>query len=322
MKLRRYLARRLLQMVPAIFMVVVLNFVLIHLTPGDPASALSGDHASAEHIEEVRRSYGLDRPILHQLGVYLSKLARGDLGFSFAMRRPVTDIILERIPATLLLILTSQVIAIPGGTALGTYAARHYGSPIDRVLSMAGLGFYAVPVFWSGMMLILLFGVVLLWFPTSGMVSFSAPPEGIGRMLNIAWHLVLPSLALALYTLPTYLRLTRASLLEVMREDYISTARASGFSENIIFFRYALRNALLPTVTMAGLSLGLLFAGALLTETVFGWPGTGRLMIESVRRRDYPILMGVFLITSVGVVLASLFTDLIYAALDPRVTYE
>jgi peptide/nickel transport system permease protein len=322
MKLRRYLARRLLQMVPAVFMVVVLNFILIHSTPGDPASALSGEHASLEHIEEVRRSYGLDKPILQQLGIYLAKLVQGDLGFSYAMRRPVAGIILERLPATLLLILMSQIVAIFGGTALGTYAARHYGGSTDRVLSMAGLGFYAVPVFWSGMMLILLFGVHLRWLPTSGMVSFTAPQGGIGRTLDIARHLVLPSLALALYTMPTYLRLTRASILEVMREDYVTTARAAGFSENTIFFRYALRNALLPTVTMAGFSLGLLFAGALLTETVFGWPGTGRLMIESVIRRDYPILMGVFLITSVSVVVASLVTDLIYAVLDPRVTYD
>ena len=320
--MRRYGLRRVVQIVPVMFFIAVINFLIIHLAPGDPAAALAGEGAPQEFIEALRVDYGLDRPLIEQLGVYLTTLLQGDLGYSFAYRRPVVDVIVERLPATLLLVLGSQLPAIALGTLLGAFSARHYPSKIDSVVTGVSLSLYAMPIFWSGLLLILIFAVTLRWLPASGMFSFSAPPDGFGRALDIARHMVLPATALFLSSLPQYVRLTRASVIEIMREDFITTARAIGYSENVVFMKHALRNALLPAVTVAGLSLSFVFAGALLTETVFGWPGMGRLMYEGVLKRDYPVLMGVFLVTSALVLIVGILTDLLYAALDPRVSYE
>lgn len=320
--MRRYALRRVVQIVPVMLFIAVVNFLLIHLAPGDPAAALAGEGAPQEFIEALRVDYGLDKPLLQQLGTYLSTLLQGDLGYSFAYRRPVVEVIVERLPATALLVFASQIPAIVIGTLLGAYSARHYPSKIDNAVTAVSLSLYAVPIFWSGLLLILVFAVWLRWLPASGMFSLTAPSEGLGRFLDIARHMALPTTALFLYSLPTYVRLTRASVIEIMREDFITTARAIGYSENVVFFRHALRNALLPAVTVAGLSLSFVFAGALLTETVFGWPGMGRLMYEGVLKRDYPVLMGVFLVTSALVLIVGIVTDMIYAALDPRVSYE
>jgi peptide/nickel transport system permease protein len=319
---RRYGLRRVVQILPVMFFIAVINFLIIHLAPGDPAAALAGEGAPQEFIEALRVDYGLDKPLIEQLGVYLTTLLQGDLGYSFAYRRPVVDVIVERLPATLLLVLGSQLPAIALGTLLGAFSARHYPSKIDSVVTGVSLSLYAMPIFWSGLLLILIFAVTLRWLPASGMFSFNAPSDGFGRALDIARHMVLPATALFLYSLPQYVRLTRASVIEIMREDFITTARAIGYSENVVFMKHALRNALLPSVTVAGLSLSFVFAGALLTETVFGWPGMGRLMYEGVLKRDYPVLMGVFLVTSALVLVVGIITDLIYAALDPRVSYE
>jgi peptide/nickel transport system permease protein len=319
---RRYALRRVVQILPVMLFIAVINFLLIHLAPGDPAAALAGEGAPQEFIEALRVDYGLDKPVLQQLGTYLATLLQGDLGYSFAYRRPVVEVIVERLPATALLVFASQIPAIVLGTLLGAYSARHYPSKIDNAVTAVSLSLYAVPIFWSGLLLILVFAVWLRWLPASGMFSLTAPSEGLGRFLDIARHMALPTTALFLYSLPTYVRLTRASVIEIMREDFVTTARAIGYSENVVFFKHALRNALLPAVTVAGLSLSFVFAGALLTETVFGWPGMGRLMYEGVLKRDYPVLMGVFLVTSALVLIVGIVTDLIYAALDPRVSYE
>jgi peptide/nickel transport system permease protein len=319
---RRYALRRVVQILPVMLFIAVVNFLLIHLAPGDPAAALAGEGAPQEFIEALRVDYGLDKPLLQQLGTYLATLLQGDLGYSFAYRRPVVEVIVERLPATALLVFASQIPAIVFGTLLGAYSARHYPSKIDNAVTAVSLSLYAVPVFWSGLLLILVFAVWLRWLPASGMISLTAPTEGLGRLFDIARHMALPTTALFLYSLPTYVRLTRASVIEIMREDFVTTARAIGYSENVVFFRHALRNALLPAVTVAGLSLSFVFAGALLTETVFGWPGMGRLMYEGVLKRDYPVLMGVFIVTSALVLIVGILTDLIYAALDPRVSYE
>lgn len=320
--MRRYALRRVVQIIPVMLFIAIVNFLLIHLAPGDPAAALAGEGAPQEFIEALRIDYGLDKPLIEQLGVYLATLAQGDLGYSFAYRRPVIEVIVERLPATLLLVLSSQIPAIVLGTLLGAFSARHYPSKVDSVITGVSLSLYAMPIFWSGLLLILIFAVMLRWLPASGMFSFSAPPDGIGRALDIARHMILPATALFLYSLPQYVRLTRASVIEIMREDFITTARAIGYSENVVFLKHALRNALLPAVTVAGLSLSFVFAGALLTETVFGWPGLGRLMYEGVLKRDYPVLMGVFIVTSALVLIVGILTDLVYAALDPRVSYE
>lgn len=320
MQFYQYLARRIPQMFLVIVVVTIFNFILIQAAPGDPATALAGDYAPLAYIEELREKYGVDEPVLTQLTLYLGKLAQGDLGFSFAYNRPVLDILLERTGPTLILVITSQFLAIALGTVLGTVTARFSSSIFDHVVSTLGLVLYSVPVFWTGLMLILVFSVRLGWLPTSGMNSFVIVDTP--KWLDTARHLVLPVTALTLYTLPTYLRLSRSSIEEIIQEDYISTARAIGYPERTVFFRHALRNSLLPTVTVAGLSLSSVFAGALLTETVFAWPGIGRLMYEAVIQRDFPVLMGGFLFASILVVIGTLITDILYVYLDPRVSYS
>lgn len=318
---RRYLAGRFVQVIPLVLGVVIINFVLVHLTPGDPASALAGDQAPQEYIDQLREKYGLDDPIFVQLWVYLGLLAQGDLGYSFSYQRPVTEVVLQALGPTLLLLLAAELPAIVIGTLIGAYSARRHRTSFDHVTSFASLALYSIPVFVSGMLLILLLAQTLHWFPTSGMTSYGAPSSGLGAALDVAHHLVLPALTFSLFLIPTYIRLARASVLEVMREDYVTTARAIGYSENAVFFRHALRNALLPTITIASISLGLTFSGALLVETVFAWPGMGQLMYNAVFQRDYPVLMGVFLITAICVALASLLADAVYARVDPRVSY-
>lgn len=317
-----YLLRRVVQIVPLVLGVVAVNFLIIHLTPGDPASALAGDMAPPEYVEELRRQYGLDKPVIVQLLVYFKHLLTGDLGYSFSYQQSVASLVLDRVPATVLLILAAQIPAIIFGTLLGAFAARHHGSWADRLIGLGTLGLYSVPVFLSGMLFILIFALQLKWFPTSGMTSFNVGGSTLAVVSDTLWHLVLPAATLGLYLLPVYARITRASVLEVMNEHYITTARAIGFSENVVFFRHALRNALLPTITTSGISIGLTFAGALLTETVFAWPGMGQLMYNALFQRDYPLIMGVFFITAISVAVISVLADFLLAVADPRVAYE
>jgi len=318
--MQRYLLRRVLQIFPVILLAVIFNFVLINLAPGNPAVILAGEYAPPEYIAELRASYGLDRPLFERLGLYVWQLLHGDLGYSFAYRRPVLDLLLERAQNTLMLVAGSQGFSIVIGTLLGALAARHFGKWQDNVITYGTLALYCLPVFWIGLMLILIFSVRLQWLPTSGMISFLAFDRP--RWLDVLYHMVLPATCLFLYTLPTYTRLTRASVLEVAQEDYINTARAIGYSERDVFMRHALRNALLPTVTVAGLSLSSLLSGALLIETVFAWPGLGRLMFEAVGARDFPVLMGGFLFATVIVMVGNFVVDMLYTYLDPRVTYS
>jgi peptide/nickel transport system permease protein len=317
-----YVLRRVAQIIPLVLGVVAVNFLIIHLTPGDPASALAGDMAPPQYVEQLRQQYGLDKPLVVQLLVYFKHLLTGDLGYSFSYQQSVGSLVLGRIPATALLILAAQIPAIVFGTLLGAFAARHHGSWADRLIGLGTLGLYAVPVFLSGMLFILVFALKLKWFPTSGMTSFDVGGSTGAVVLDTLRHLVLPALTLGLYLLPVYARITRASVLEVMHEHYITTARSIGFSENVVFFRHALRNALLPTITTAGISIGLTFGGALLTETVFAWPGMGQLMYNALFQRDYPLIMGIFFVTAISVAVVSVITDVLLALADPRVAYE
>jgi peptide/nickel transport system permease protein len=318
----RYVAKRAAQLIPMVLAVVIINFLIIHLTPGDPASAMAGENASTDYVEQLRHQYGLDRALPIQLVVYLGHLLRGDLGYSFAYQTPVLNLILERLPATLLLLAASQIPAIILGVGLGALSGRFHNKWPDRALSVVTLTLYSIPVFWSGMLLILGFAIHLHWLPPSGMTDYASDSTGLAHVGEVLAHLILPAVSLMLYSLPTYVRLTRASLVEVLREPYIKTARVMGFAPRRVFNHYALRNALLPTVTQAGLSLGFMFAGALLTETVFAWPGMGSLMYSAVFQRDYPTVMGVFLFTAICIAIMGLVTDIIYAILDPRVSYE
>ncbi|MFN8723779.1 MAG: ABC transporter permease [Rhodospirillales bacterium] len=320
MRLRRYVLFRVLQLVPVALVVIVLNFLLIHLAPGDVAILLAGEDADPTYMASVRAAYGLDLPFHEQLLRYLGQVLTGDLGLSYRSRQPVMDELMARVPATLMLVGTALVIAVTVGVLVGTLIARRPGSAVDSVVSVLSISLFSIPVFWLGLMLILWFAVHLRWLPSSGMGSVGGPREGMAMVMDVARHMILPAVTLATVWVGQYVRLARTSVSEVLAENYIVTARAVGYGEGTVLLSHALRNALLPVVTVLGLQIGLALTGAVLTETVFSWPGLGRLIYEAILARDTPIIMGAFIIMSFTVALASLATDLLYAALDPRVS--
>lgn len=320
MKLPRYLGVRVALAVPVVLAVLVLNFLIVHLAPGDPAQILAGDFADAATVQAIRVRYGLDKPVAVQLATYLTRVARGDLGYSFGYNQPVTQIIGTRVWATLLLVVSSQCLGIAFGLVLGVVAAQRYGSAVDTGIVSVTTVANSLPVFWLGLMLILVFGIWLKVLPTSGMVDVLGPRTGTAHLLDVLRHSILPAASLAaVWVAPNVLRITRASVAEVSGEQFVVTAHAKGLPERRILFRHVLRNAMLPNLTIIGLNLSLAFSGALLTETVFGWPGIGRLMYESMSQRDYPIMMGVFLVAAVAVVVGTIVVDLLYRLCDPRV---
>ncbi len=318
-----YIARRVVQALPLIVAVIVLNFLIVHLAPGDPVNILVGEYGSTPAFrEQVRHAYGLDQSLATQLGVFLTRELRGDLGYSLYFNQPVIGLILERLPATLLLMSTQLVFALVAGVALGVAAARRPYSIVDNVSTGIALIGYSMPVFWSGLLLILLFSAVLGVLPSGGIASVREPATGLGRVWDIGRHLLLPAFTLGLVNLALYVRLTRATMLDVLTHDYIRTARAKGVPERRVVHRHALRNALLPVVTITGLDLGRMVGGAVLTETVFAWPGVGTLVFSALQTRDYPLIVGMFALTAVGVIAANLLVDVAYAALDPRIQYR
>lgn len=319
MKFGKYVARRILQMVPVILAIICICFLIIHLAPGDPATILAGETATDEYIAELEAQFGLNEPLWKQLLLYMGNVFQGNLGESFADRVPVSSMLLERMRVTLMLVLPSEILAILIGTLLGLVAAKHENRLQDHLISNASIVLYCMPAFWLGMMLMLLFAVNLKWLPTSGMQSFNTD---LSPFLDTLRHMILPSLTLILVRIPIYLKLARSSIVEVAQEDFINTARAIGYSERVVYRRHALRNALLPTVTQVGMSISSLFSGALLTETVFSWPGMGRMVYEAISSRDYPVIMGGFLVSAIMVVIGSFITDIIYMYLDPRVVAE
>jgi peptide/nickel transport system permease protein len=320
--MRRYTVRRFLQMIPTILAILLLNFLLIRLAPGDPARVMAGEMATPENVEAIRERFGLDRPLPEQLLVYGQALARGDLGYSYNYLVPVSNLILGRLPQTILLVLSANLLSIVLGTIVGAYSASRFPSRIDSSIWISSLVFYSMPIFWFGMLLVFIFSRELGWLPSGGMRDIINRPTGLAGLMDRLRHAILPTLTLMAYFMPIFIRITRASVIETLGEDYITTVRAVGLTENRIFLRHALRNALLPTVTMAGLTLGFVVTGAVLTETVFGWPGVGLLFWQAITNRDYPVLMGIFVFTSISVVLASFLTDLAYALLDPRVRFD
>ncbi|QBF30379.1 ABC transporter permease [Thalassococcus sp. S3] len=316
-----YLLRRVFYGLLLMLGVVVLNFLLIRLAPGDPAVVIAGEMGGAteEMLQAIRLEYGLDKPVLTQLGIYVANVAQGDLGQSFFFNQPVTTLIGQRIGPTILLVVTAQILSILLGVFLGVIAARKPNGVMSGFVTVFATVGYAVPVFWTGIMLIILFASMFPIFPVEGMMSVrlrDAP--WYQQWLSVAHHLVLPAFTLAIIYLAQYARLSRASMLEVLGSDYIRTARAKGASERSVLFKHALRNAALPILTVAGLQFGNLISGALLVETVFNWPGMGRLAFDSILRRDYPTIMGVLFFASAMVVVANLLTDLSYRLADPR----
>ena len=313
--------RRLALAVGLVLAVLAVNFTLIHAAPGDPALVIAGEMGGADEatMAQIRKSYGLDRPLPEQFLTYLGKSVRGDLGTSYTFNQPVLDLILARLGPTVLLVLTALLSAIVLGTLLGVLASRRpdsFGSGAITVFSLVG---YAMPVFWTGILLVILFGKVWPVLPIAGMRDVRALGSGTwATMLDIGRHLVLPAATLAIIYLAQYSRLSRASMLEVLGSDYIRTARAKGLSDAVVTFKHALRNALMPIVTIAGLQFGNLISGAVLVETVFSWPGLGTLALDAILGRDYPTLLGVLTFSAILVIVANLVTDLSYRWIDPR----
>jgi peptide/nickel transport system permease protein len=319
-RIARFLIVRLFKMVAIVIAIVCVNFLLIHAAPGDPASVLAGQSGSAdpEFVAQLRHQFGLDQPLSVQLWIYVSSVLRGDLGVSHVQQRTVLSLIMERLPATLLLTGTAFAFALIAGIALGAAAARRVGTWADSAITVLALGFYATPIFWVGLMLVLVFSVWLDWLPSFGMNTVGADLHGWASVADTAQYLILPALTLGLFYMAVYARLTRSAMLDVAGEDFIRTARAKGVPEGRILRRHILRNALLPVVTLAGIQAGQLIGGSVLVETVFAWPGIGRLAFDALLARDYQVLLGVFLTTAILVVLFNLATDLIYFVIDPR----
>ncbi len=317
------MAKRILQAIPLIFLIVVINFAIIHLAPGDPVNYLIGEgYYDEEFVQMMRKHWGLDKPLYEQLFIHLGRLLRGDLGYSYFYRQPVLTLILERMPATLLLMVSAIVIGAIIGVLLGVYSSRKQHSPTDYSLTVLSLAGYSVPRFLIALVLLLVFGLWLGWFPISGMISLGRDYTGIDYIIDVLWHLALPVIALSTRFIALITRLTRTSMLEVLRQDFIVTARSKGLSEKTILYKHALKNALLPIITVIGINFGFTFSGAVLIETVFGWPGLGRLLYDSFYTRDYPIIMGMFVFVSVLVITVNLITDIIYAFIDPRIRYK
>ena len=304
-----------------LFAVLILNFLLLHLAPGDIADTIAGDMggADAEVMEEIRARFGLDKPFHQQLGLYLARLAQGDLGYSYFFQTPVTELVLERLAATLLLVVSAQVLAIVIGTVLGVIAARKPNGATSHAVTLLALFGYSAPVFWTGIMLIILFCSIVPIFPVGGMVDVRVEGSWFVRGLDVLHHLVLPMVTLASIFLALYSRLARASMLDVLGSDYVRTARAKGLSEFVVVYKHALRNALGPVVTLAGLQFSGIMSGAVLVETVFSWPGLGSLALQSILARDTPTILGILFFSSLVVVVANLLTDLVYSLVDPRI---
>lgn len=324
-KFLSFLVSRLGKAVMVVLGVIIINFFLIQMAPGDPAAVMAGEAGATDpaYVEELRQQFGLDKPVLYQLGHYMMGVLQLDFGYSYRNGLPVLDLILERLPATLLLMGCAFMFSIIMGVGLGVMAAQSRFSNrntwIDNVIMVGALIIYAAPLFWVALLAIILFSVTLGWFPAFGMESVGANLTGFARVWDIAMHLVLPSVTLGCFFMAIYARLTRASMLEVIGMDFVKTARAKGVPRHQIIRKHVLRNALLPVVTFAGIQLGQMAGGAVLTETVFSWPGIGRLMFDALMQRDYQLLLGVFLTTSVMVVLFNLITDIIYQLIDPRI---
>ena len=334
--MRRYAIRRGLTIVPVLLGVSLLVFSFIHLIPGDPALTMLGERATPEKVAEVRARLGLDRPIWQQYVLYIGKALRGDLGVSIIRGDPVASDLLRRFPATVELATAAIVVAIALGIPIGVASAVWRNSLLDSLARLGALTGVSMPIFWLGLVLAWFFGVQLRVLPTgfrlssgtafvpwTNFVILDAILQGDWPTLaDAVRHLILPALALATIPLAVIARMTRASMLEVLSREYIRTAEAKGLSRRVVILRHALRNALLPVLTVVGLQVGRLLAGAILTETIFSWPGIGLWVYESIESRDYAIVQGVSLFIAVIVVGVNLLTDLLYAAVDPRIKYE
>lgn len=317
----RYLLRRLVYGAILMLCVLVLNFFLIQAAPGDVVGAMVAESGGADPaiVEQLRVKYGIDQPLHIQLLKYLGNVITGDLGHSFYYDAPVLNVILERLPSTLLLTLTALIVAVILGTSLGVIAALRPRGWRNHFVTLVSLVGFSTPVFWLGMMVLIVFADYFPIFPAYGFTSVPPPENPWALALDIAHHLVLPVCTLSILFLASYSRISRASMLDVLGSDYIRTARAKGLLESVVILKHALRNAALPIVTLAGLQLGYAFSGAVLVEVVFSLPGIGPLLYDSIIRHDYPIMLGILFGASFTVVMANISTDLVYRLFDPRI---
>ena len=310
-----YVLKRLLAIVPTCCAVAVIVFAILRLTPGDPATMIAGDMATPEQLAQIRATLGVDQPLYLQFVLWVGRLLQGDLGTSLISQVPVTQLIADRCGPTVALALSTISVSIVVAVPLGVVAARFRGSWLDRgLMGFSVLGF-SLPVFLKGYLLVLFFAVGLRWLPVQG---YASPADG---MAGFAARLVLPTIALSLSYVALIARITRSSVLEIIREDYIRTARAKGLAEQTVLFRHALRNAAVPVLTVIGVGIATLIGGVVVTESVFNLPGLGRLVVESVLARDYPVVQGLILVFALVYILINLTVDLLYCVFDPRITY-
>jgi peptide/nickel transport system permease protein len=316
-----FIVRRLLQGLAALLLIAVMNFLLVRAAPGDPATVMAGESGAADEVflQQLRERFDLDQPLPTQLVTYLGNLAQLDLGTSYRQQAPVLDLILERLPATLLLTGSAFVLSLALGVALGVWASTQVGTWKDSAIGVLSTLFYATPLYWLALVAVLVFAVWLQWLPAFGYQTVGGGFEGLARWLDIGRHLVLPTLVLSMFYMAIYARMTRASMLEVANQDFVKTARAKGLAPGRVLRAHVLRNALLPVVTLAGLQAGAMVGGAVLIETVFAWPGIGRLLFDALSQRDYSLLLGTFLVTAALAVAFNVITDLVYTMVDPRI---
>lgn len=317
----RYVGKRLLQVVPTIACFLLIAFLLVHLSPGDPVLALAGEHGDQAYYEFMRSKFGLDKPLHEQLFVYVGNVFRGDLGVSFIRGRPVSDVIGEHVGATYLLTVSAMLFSTVAGLALGVLAASRPGGLRDLAVSGMTLGFYATPVFWIGQLALFTLALRAGVLPVQGMTSPGGSPSGFAGVIDVGRHLLLPAVVLGLQEVAAVARLTRIGMIEELESDYVRTARAKGLPELVVIGKHGLRRTLLPVMTVVGHRTGHLLAGAVVVEAVFGWPGIGRLLLSAMQTGDSPVLLGIFLLVAFSVVAANLVTDLAYGLLDPRVAY-
>ena len=316
----RTIATRLFYAVALLLAVLVLNFTLIHLAPGDVADTIaqSMGGADAEILERIRADYGLDRPFLVQLGSYMFRILQFDLGYSYFYGMPVTELILQRLPATLLLVFMAQLVALILGVIMGVISARRPNGILSHFVTFFALFGYSAPVFWTGILLLIAFSLKIQWFPVAGMRDVTLEGGFWVQFWDVARHLVLPVVTLSSIFLALYSRLARATMMETLGSDYVRTAKAKGLSARSVVYKHALKNALSPVITLAGLQFSAVVSGAVLVETVFAWPGLGTLAFQSIIARDTPTILGILFFSALMVIVGNLLTDVALRAVDPR----
>ncbi|HWR43544.1 ABC transporter permease [Sporomusa sp.] len=332
----KYILRRLLLLFPVLFGVSLATFVVMHMFTTDPAAIILGQHATTERVEALREELGLNKPIYIQFADYITKAAQGDLGKSVITKTSITDELVKRFPATVELALAAIVIASIFGVILGVVSAVKQNSLFDYGSMVAALMGVSMPIFWLGLMMIIVFSVILGWLPASGRIGIGMTPDNITGLYLVdslltgdmevfndtLKHLIMPAVALGSYSTAIIARMTRATMLETIRQDYVRTARAKGLTEQVVIIKHALRNALIPIVTVIGLQLGALLGGAVLTETVFSWPGIGSYVVEGILTSDYPRVQGAVLLIGTIFVMVNLVVDILYCYLDPRIQHS